>query len=404
MFYWIYDYPAPHMAALFSAVFAAATCIAILFSHRFLLSWIHRKERANDMVAFALSSFSVLYGLLVGLLALATYQNFSTVRDITNKEASNLTALYRDLRGYPEPIKSKLRDDLRVYTRNVIDESWPLQRRGIVPAAGSYLIAHFIDDLTAFEPAKKSEEILHAETFRQLNYFVEARRARLAWVSVGIPAVLWWVVVLGSILTILLLAMLDMEIHVHLILGSAVSIYLGLTIFVIAAMDHPFRGQVSIGPDAFELVYERVMKASDTVSKSMAALIADAVKLGEPKLEGREPVAGKDVPGLYFGATKMNNFFDVVDEVVKENAGTASLLVKAGNEYVCVATNIKQDDGSRAIGTILDPKGLVIDMINKGEAFFGEVSVLGKPYITGYVPIKDASDNVIGIYYVGYLK
>ncbi len=67
MFYWIYDYPALYMAALFSAVFVAATCLAILFFHRFLLSWIHHKERANDMVSFALSSFSVLYGILVGL-------------------------------------------------------------------------------------------------------------------------------------------------------------------------------------------------------------------------------------------------------------------------------------------------------------------------------------------------
>ncbi|MGO9606715.1 MAG: Cache 3/Cache 2 fusion domain-containing protein [Candidatus Binataceae bacterium] len=326
------------------------------------------------------------------------------MREITNKEASNLATLYRDLRGYPEPIKGRLRDELRDYTRYVIDESWPLQRRGIVPAEGSYLIGRFIDDLTTFEPAKKSEEILHAETWRHLNNFLEARRARLAWVNIGIPAVFWLVVVLGSFLTILMIAMMDMEIRVHLILGSAVSLFLGLTIFVIAAMDHPFRGHVSIGPDAFVLVYDRVMKPSDTVSTSMAALVADAVKLGAPKLEGREPLAGKDVPGLYFGPTKMNNFFDVVDEVVKENGGTAALFVRAGDEYVCVATNMKKDDGSRAIGTVLDAKGPAIEMINKGEAFFGEVSILGKPYITGYLPIKDASDHVIGIYYVGYMK
>jgi hypothetical protein len=44
----------------------------------------------------------------------------------------------------------------------------------------------------------------------------------------------------------------------------------------------------------------------------------------------------------------------MVDEVVKENGGTASLFVKVGDEYVRVATNMKKDDGSRAIGTILD--------------------------------------------------
>jgi Single cache domain 3 len=37
--------------------------------------------------------------------------------------------------------------------------------------------------------------------------------------------------------------------------------------------------------------------------------------------------------------------------------------------------------------------------INKGEAFYGEVDILGKPYVTGYDPIKDASGKVIGIWY-----
>ena len=51
----------------------------------------------------------------------------------------------------------------------------------------------------------------------------------------------------------------------------------------------------------------------------------------------------------------MNNNFDLVDEVVKEAGGTATIFVKSGDEYVRVATNVKKDDGSRAIGTILIP-------------------------------------------------
>ena len=30
--------------------------------------------------------------------------------------------------------------------------------------------------------------------------------------------------------------------------------------------------------------------------------------------------------------------------------------------------------------------------------------ILGKPYITGYKPIRDASKSAIGISYVGYMK
>ncbi len=153
------------------------------------------------------------------------------------------------------------------------------------------------------------------------------------------------------------------------------------------------------------LLMSNVGHAQDAkVKTSMELLRSMADKLGSPKTEGTGSVAGKEVPAIYFGSTKMNNNNDLVDEVVKQAGGTATIFVKSGGEYVRVATNVKKDDGSRAIGTVLDPKGKAILSIQKNEAFYGEVDILGKPYITGYEPIRDQSKNVIGIYYVGYLK
>jgi hypothetical protein len=142
----------------------------------------------------------------------------------------------------------------------------------------------------------------------------------------------------------------------------------------------------------------------EKVKTSMDLLKSGAAKLGSAKVEGTDTVAGKEVPAIYFGKTKMNNNFELVDDVVKQVGGTATIFVKSGDDYVRVATNVKKDDGSRAIGTILDPKGKVIVNIRDNKAFYGETTILGKPYITGYDPIRDSANNVIGIYYVGYLN
>lgn len=143
------------------------------------------------------------------------------------------------------------------------------------------------------------------------------------------------------------------------------------------------------------------------VANSMASLKAMATKLGAPKLEGKEVVGGKDAPALYFGSTKINNNFELVDAVSKEDGKgmTATFFVKSGDEYVRVSTSVPKPDGSgRAIGTILDPAGKAIAEIRQGKPFYGEVAILGTPYITGYEPMRDAGGNVIGIYYVGYKK
>jgi Cache 3/Cache 2 fusion domain len=143
---------------------------------------------------------------------------------------------------------------------------------------------------------------------------------------------------------------------------------------------------------------------AEDVQAAMRLLKSKAAALGAPTVNGEEAVAGKTLPALHFGATKMNNNFMLVDAVQKEAGGTATIFVKSGDEFIRVATNVKKDDGSRAMGTILDPKGKAIAAIRKGESYFGEADILGKPYVTGYEPIRDASNNVIGIYYVGYLK
>jgi cache 3/cache 2 fusion protein len=139
------------------------------------------------------------------------------------------------------------------------------------------------------------------------------------------------------------------------------------------------------------------------VAKAMADLKAATTKLGPPKLEGTDPVSGKAASALYFGSTKMNNNFEIVDAVVKANGGTATLFAKTGDEYVRVSTNVPKD-GGRATGTILDPKGKAIVEINAGKPFYGDVDILGSMYTTGYEPIKDTSGKVIGVWYVGYKK
>ena len=141
------------------------------------------------------------------------------------------------------------------------------------------------------------------------------------------------------------------------------------------------------------------------VAQSMAALKDKTAKLGMPKIEGMDTVGGRDTPALYFGTTKMNNNFTVVDEVAQEDGRgmTATLFVKDGDEYIRVATNVPKPDGSgRAIGTVL--AGPALDAIRAGKAYQGKAPILGTPYITGYEPIKDASGSVIGVYYVGYAR
>ena len=161
---------------------------------------------------------------------------------------------------------------------------------------------------------------------------------------------------------------------------------------------------VAIGLSGSHMLMASAANAQDERSvMAMAALKDKTAKLGAPKIEGTEAVGNKSVPALYFGSTKMNNDFTIVDEVGNEDPGMATtLFVKAGDEFVRVATSVRLPDGRRAVGTVLAPPAL--DSIKAGKHYYGEVQVLGTAYITNYEPIKNGSGETIGAYFVGYKK
>lgn len=128
------------------------------------------------------------------------------------------------------------------------------------------------------------------------------------------------------------------------------------------------------------------------IKGAMAELQVGALKLGEPKIEGSS---------LFFGNTKMNMNYELVDGIASKYKCTATLFLAKDEMFYRVSTNVIKD-GNRAIGTPLDQKGPVIVSIKKGESYYGVVDILGKMYDTGYEPIVTKEGKTLGVYYIGY--
>ena len=53
----------------------------------------------NDVVSYFFAGVGVFYGLALGLIAVATWEDFTGVDAIVGKEAAALAMLYRDFDG-----------------------------------------------------------------------------------------------------------------------------------------------------------------------------------------------------------------------------------------------------------------------------------------------------------------
>jgi two-component system NtrC family sensor kinase len=116
-----------------------------------------------------------------------------------------------------------------------------------------------------------------------------------------------------------------------------------------------------------------------------------------------------DLVGVLYGGVLLNRNFEIVDKTketvfqeVKYNGkdiGTATIF----QDDVRISTNVKNEDGSRAIGTRVS-EDVYNQVVNKGEVWIGRAYVVNDWYITAYEPIRDINSKIIGILYVGILE
>lgn len=113
--------------------------------------------------------------------------------------------------------------------------------------------------------------------------------------------------------------------------------------------------------------------------------------------------------GMVFAGTLLNRNYEIVDDIKQtvfqgavykgNDIGTATIF----QNDVRISTNVRNNDGSRAIGTRIAAD--VFDKVMvKGEQWIGRAYVVNDWYISAYEPIRDTSDKIIGILYVGILE
>jgi hypothetical protein len=215
----------------------------------------------NATLTMYLQYFGIIYGLLLGLLAVGAYQGHAETRRSVVGEAASLAALYRDISGYPEPYRTDLKKLVREYARSTIEDAWPKQRRGIMPELdGPNPVAGIYGRMAQFEPGTQGQAAIHQTALRQFDESVEARRTRLYRVSSGMPRVMWYTVALGALINMIFLWLFDLRVGTHLLLGGLVSFFTASMIYVIAILDTPFRGEIGVSPEALQLVYRQMQQ------------------------------------------------------------------------------------------------------------------------------------------------
>jgi Protein of unknown function (DUF4239) len=257
---WFFNLP-DWLYGILSIAFAVLIGVGGLVATRKWIARLHVTVSHNEIVSYYLSTVAIFYGIMLGLIAVSAWEGYNTATTTVALEAGSLSALYRDVSGYPEPSRSVLQADLREYTRYEIEVAWPEHRRGIVTPGGMQRLSRFQDKLQAFEPQTKGQEVLHFETLRAFDDLIQKRSLRLDTITARLPRPLWDFVILGAVLSFVVSWFFQLKsFSMHVWMTAFFAALLGMEIHLLVIMNHPYRGSLGVSPDAFRVVYDMLMR------------------------------------------------------------------------------------------------------------------------------------------------
>jgi hypothetical protein len=262
---WLYEVQSRTAALIMVIFIESLALIGLVLARRFLLPRLHYHDGANDAVSGTVQAIGVFYGITVGLIAVGVWNTNSNASDLVSREATSIGSLYRDVSGYPSPLRDQLRADVREYTVFVINEAWPAQQKGHGQAIdhGSEILNQFQAKLFSFQPANMSQSALHSETLRAYNTLLEYRRLRIDAVGGGLSTVMWAVIWVGAAISIGIAYFFNIpDFKLHAILIMLMGGFLAMVLFMIVINDRPFYGHVRISSDPYKLILERVINVA----------------------------------------------------------------------------------------------------------------------------------------------
>jgi hypothetical protein len=209
------------------------------------------REQHNELAGFILAVVGVIYAVLLAFVAIGVWERFEAAEARTYDEATNLTIVYRDSGSFSngEVLRAAIRD----YVKHVIQNEWPRMQKGEHSVSARLLLESVDRDVRNLDADTPQRVNVQARTLEAMDLALADRDARISEEATGINGVMWVILLIGAFVTVgfTFLFGFKQTIMQQLMVGS-LSILIGLVLFLIVALDYPFRGGLTVGPEAFE--------------------------------------------------------------------------------------------------------------------------------------------------------
>jgi len=219
---------------------------------------IATRRQHNDVAGFIYAVLGVVYAVLLGLMVVAVWEEWNEAAHTADYEASSLAEVFWLANRMPESRGHHIQELARSYARVVVEEEWLLMEEEKSSPKAWDLLDDLRTNLQNLDPTTPEEQVVYEQGFERMRDLADARRDRLLESKQGLPAILWVVLVTGGIVVVSFTYLFGLDsTTIHLLMVASLALVISLVLFTVAALNFPFKGDVTIHPEAMQQVLDQ---------------------------------------------------------------------------------------------------------------------------------------------------
>lgn len=217
-------------------------------------------RRHNDVAGYLFSAVGVLYAVVLGFVVVVVWQKYDAAVANVESEVDAVGNLYHNVDSYPDPLRSRIRANLRAYADIVAKIEWPaMDRDAGIPRDGSAKLEEIAYAVDTFAPRNFKEFAAQQAAIATGERLFDARRSRLIEAVPAVPSVLWFALVAGALAMVAFCFIFGVENRPAQLMMTAILVGLiGILFIVILEFSTPFSGSVRISNDGWVYLQQRL--------------------------------------------------------------------------------------------------------------------------------------------------
>jgi hypothetical protein len=240
-----------YIAALLIVIGSAAVAaVAALVVDRFVPA--DRRRRYSGESARIFAQLGTMFALLLAFVFNQVWAEHRTAEQAIDGEVGALRSVSALANALPNHAGRSVNLAIITYARTVVRDEWPtMEARRSRSEAALTDFRLVIVQAARLAPASQSEIAIQNQIFSQLAVAKRERETRVFQIDEDLPPALWFVLDVLAISLIILVVLETKEGIGHVLLAWLFTATTVMVLVLVALLDSPFEGSVSLAPTSF---------------------------------------------------------------------------------------------------------------------------------------------------------